>query len=381
MISGFEYQPRTRTVFGTNSFHRLGKLARELDFHRALLVADPGIRAQGFVDQAVGFLQEQGVRVFPFHEFGENPDSQMVEQGSDWARSLGIDSLIGLGGGSSMDCAKGINFLLSNGGGIRDYWGYGKAQHPMFPMIGIPTTAGTGSEVQSYALISDEKTHAKMACGDPQASFRVVILDFLLTVTQPKQVTAAAGYDALAHAVETSVSTKQNPISRMFTLEAWRLLEGNLARVLEDGADLEARAAMQLGAHFAGMAIENSMLGATHACANPLTAQYGMTHGVAIALLLPSVVRWNGAAAGDQYAELLKMSSPSARRGDGVEGFAVLLENLARVAGFPRKLRELGVSSMGLSRLAEEAAKQWTGRFNPRTFDAQGALEIYQAAY
>ena len=119
-----------------------------------------------------------------------------MEHGHQWALPLGIDSLIGLGGGSSMDCAKGINFVLSNGGRIQDYWGYGKARQPMLPMIGIPTTAGTGSEVQSYALISDADSHVKMACGDPQAAFRVVILDPLLTVTQPQRVTAAAGYDA-----------------------------------------------------------------------------------------------------------------------------------------------------------------------------------------
>ena len=220
-----------------------------------------------------------------------------------------------------------------------------------------------------------------MACGDPQAAFRVVILDPLLTVTQPQRVTAAAGYDAIAHAVETFVTTKQNPMSRLYTLEAWKLLERNFEGVLKDGTDLEARAAMQLGAHFAGVAIENSMLGATHACANPLTARFGTTHGLAIALLLPSVVRWNGSVVSDQYSELLRASTLNSDGGNEVEGLALHLESLARIAGFPHRLRELGIAQAELQSLAEHATQQWTGQFNPRLFNAAGALEIYKAAY
>jgi len=381
MISSFDYQPRTRTIFGKNTFEQLGELARELRFRKTLLIADPGIRAEGFVDRAVRLLKEEGIEVFSFHEFGENPDSLMVERGQKFAMTLGIDSLIGLGGGSSLDCAKGINFLLSNGGRIQDYGGYGKARQAMLPMIGIPTTAGTGSEAQSYALISDAETHVKIACGDPQAAFRTVILDPLLTVTQPHPVTAAAGYDAIAHAIETFVTTKRSPISIIYTLAAWKLLESNFERVLADGTDLEARAAMQVGANYAGVAIENSMLGATHACANPLTARYGTTHGLAIALLLPSVVRWNGSVAGDRYCELLRASVHGTDSDDGTEGLAAYLESLARIAGFPVGLRNVGIAQTELKALAEDAALQWTGQFNPRPFDVAGALKIYEAAY
>ena len=175
----------------------------------------------------------------------------------------------------------------------------------MLPMIGVPTTAGTGSEAQSYAIISDPRTHIKMACGDPKAAFRAVILDPGLTLTQPAHVTAAAGFDALSHAVESFVSTKRNPRSQKMALEAWRLLESHYERVLAAPHDLDARAAMQLGAFYAGTAIELSMLGAAHACANPVTARYGTTHGDAIAILLPHVVRWNAPAAESLYAELL----------------------------------------------------------------------------
>src|SRR5262249_21739975 len=162
-----------------------------------------------------------------------------------------IDSFVAWGGGSSLDCAKGINFLLTNGGRIRDYRGYGKAARPMLPMIAVPTTAGTGSEVQSYAIISDSETGAKMACGDPKAVFRSALLDPLLTVTQPRAVTSISGYDAISHAVESRVTLKRNSLSDLLAREAWRLLERNFEGVLRAPDDLEARSAMQLGACYA----------------------------------------------------------------------------------------------------------------------------------
>jgi alcohol dehydrogenase len=339
--------------------------------------------ASGHVDEAVGPLQKAGVEVFRFHDFESNPDTRMVEAGAALASPLKIDSIIGLGGGSSMDCAKGINFLLTNGGRMSEYRSYGNANHPMLPMIAIPTTAGTGSEAQTYALISDAETHVKMACGDPKAAFRVALLDPALTLTQPRGITATAGFDAIAHAVETFVTTKRNALSEIFSREAWRLLEPNYERVLNEPSDLEARGAMQLGAFYAGVAIENSMLGATHACANPLTARYGTDHGAAIAMLLPSVVRWNESVAAEQYGMLLNWSSVAGKQRDlsATEALARRLEELAEAGGLRNKLSATGVSQTDLHDLATEAAEQWTGAFNPRPFNKEGAIEVYQCAY
>jgi len=382
-MKSFDFQPRTRVVFGPGAIERLGELARELNFRRTLLVADHGLVASGHVDEAVGPLTKAGVEIFRFHDFEVNPDSRMVEKATAFVAPLKIDSIIGLGGGSSMDCAKGINFLLTNGGRMSDYRGYGKATQPMLPMIAIPTTAGTGSEGQSYALISDAETHAKMACGDPKAAFRVALLDPALTLSQPRSITATSGFDAIAHAVETYVTTKRNPLSEIFSREAWRLLEPNYERVLSQPENLEARGAMQLGAYYAGVAIENSMLGATHACANPLTAHYGTAHGAAIAMLLPSVVRWNERFAFNDYFWLLSWSSV-AGQSNGVtatEALARRLEELAEIGGLRTSLRAAGINHSELPELATEAAEQWTGTFNPRPFDQQGAIEIYQCVY
>jgi alcohol dehydrogenase len=294
----------------------------------------------------------------------------MVEAGRVRAAADEIDGIVAIGGGSSLDCAKGINFVLTNGGSMRDYRGHGKATKPMLPSIGVPTTAGTGSEAQSFAIITDAETHAKMACGDRKAVFRLVILDPALTVTQPRAVTAVAGYDAISHAVEAYVTRTRTAESQALALAAWNLLERNYERVLEAPGDLSARGAMLAGANRAGAAIELSMLGATHACANPLTAKYGTTHGVAIAVMLPHVVRWNTDTVGDLYTALL----PS---GDLPER----LDRLARAGGLPQKLREIGASRDDFDALAADAATQWTGQHNPRPFDAHAARELYERAF
>jgi alcohol dehydrogenase len=208
-----------------------------------------------------------------------------------------------------------------------------------------------------------------MACGDAKAAFRAAILDPKLTVSLPRPLTAATGYDAISHAIETLVSTRRTALSECFSRSAWRLLNTNFERAIQYPDDLEARGAMLIGAHFGGLAIENSMLGATHACATPLTTHYHIPHGVAIALVLAEVVEWNRGAAGKQYNEL--------NAGDLVRR----LRELAEIAEMPGSLREASVPEEALPRLAEEAGSQWTGRFNPRPFDKAGALEIYQCAY
>jgi alcohol dehydrogenase len=393
-LGSFDYQPRTRVVFGSGTLNRLGGLARELGFHRTLLVADRGLVDAGHVARALATLNDAGIEVVCFHDFDANPDSEMVEAGRLLAASGGVDSIVALGGGSSLDCAKGINFVLTNGGSMRDFRGFGKAARPLLPSIGVPTTAGTGSEAQSYCIISDVESHAKMACGDPKAAFHVAILDPALTVTLPARVSAVAGYDALSHAVEAYVTTKRTVMSELFARDAWRLLEANFERVLEAPGDVAARGAMLIGAHQAGMAIEQSMLGAAHACANPLTARYGTTHGVAIAVMLPHVVRWNAPFVGDRYDELLRASTRAqAANADRtrsvvnadrskVEGRSPLadrLEALARAGGLPRTLDEIGASESDLPALAADAATQWTGNFNPRPFDAAAALLLYES--
>jgi alcohol dehydrogenase len=383
MVS-FDYQPRTRIVFGAGQVEALGSLAGEMGARRALVVSDPGIIAAGHTQKAIASLEAAGIETHLFDGVAENPTTDHVEAGEAVARRYSPEVLVGVGGGSSMDCAKGINFVYTGGGRMQDYRGVGKATREMLPMIAVPTTAGTGSETQSFALISDAQTHQKMACGDKKASFRAAILDPALTVTQPTRVTALTGIDAIAHAVETYVTRRRNPVSISFSREAWLLLEENFARVLRDPTDLTARGGMQLGACFAGLAIENSMLGATHALANPLTAQYAVPHGQAIALMLPHVIRFNGHEVDQFYRELLETiwelnGAPPPER--GAEGLAELIAELASKAGLASRLQDCGVERDRLGQLAAAATREWTAGFNPRTVTEADLLAIYEAAY
>ena len=336
MMTSFDFQPRTRVIFGAGTLSRLGELSRELGFRRTLLVADAGVVQAGYVAAAIASLEAAGIAAVPFHDFGQNPDSAMVDAGRTFAAPLEIDSMIGLGGGSSLDCAKGINFLVTNGGTMGDYRGYGKARTPLLPMIGVPTTAGTGSEAQSYAVISDASTHLKMACGAPSAAVKIAILDPDLTVSAPGRVTAMAGYDAVAHAVETWVTSRRTPLSDTFSRRAWDLLSAAFERVITHPGDRDARASMLLGSHVAGIAIEQSMLGAAHACSNPLTARYDLAHGLALSILLPHVVRWNATAVSDRYAALVESGDVEG----AADRLALKLEHFARAGGLGGRLRE-----------------------------------------
>jgi len=378
LLAAFDYQPRTRVVFGEGAVARVGDLAKEIGAKRALLVTDKGIAAAGHSLRATGFLEAAGLSVTIFDEVRENPSTLDVERCVQSARAAGIDLIIGLGGGSSMDTAKGANFILTNGGQIQDYWGVGKATKAMLPLIAIPTTAGTGSECQSFALISDEQSHQKMACGDPKAAARVAILDPLLTISQPVRVSACTGIDALAHALETAVSKRRSAHSAIYSREAFRLCHGGLERVLNDPNDLEARGMMQLGAAFAGTAIENSMLGAAHAAANPLTAHFGVPHGQAVGLMLPVVVAFNARdpLAHEHYLEL----SAAAELGP-IDEFIQELEVILDAAKMREGLSKFGIDPKTFPELSREAAQQWTAGFNPRSIAAEDFAQLYEEVF
>jgi alcohol dehydrogenase len=382
----FDYQPRTRLLFGEGTVGRVGQLARELGARQVLVVTDAGLMKAGHPQRVAEAIRAEGLGVTIYDRVRENPTTGDVDQCLEVARRAGIDLLIGLGGGSSMDTAKGCNFLLTNGGAMKDYWGVGKATRPMLPLIAIPTTAGTGSECQSAALIADETTHQKMACLDPKAAARVAILDPLLTVSQPPRVTACTGVDAIAHAVETAVTKARNPLSLMFSHEAFKLCATSLSRVLSHPTDVVARGRMSLGAALAGTAIENSMLGAAHSAANPLTAHYDVVHGEAVGVMLPHVIRFNAEdpTARRAYAELAsapEIACVSDGEAAAVEALIERLNLLLNAAGLVRSLEQAGVKRDSIPMLAQEAARQWTATFNPRSITAADFEQLYTAAF
>ncbi len=384
-LTSFDFQSRTRLIFGANSVERVGELAKQLSAKRILLVTDSGIVAAGHAGRVKKLLEAQDLAVFLFDQVQENPTTRCVDRCLEVAKTNQIDALVGLGGGSSMDTAKGCNFLLTNGGAMKDYWGVGKATKPMLPLIAIPTTAGTGSECQSAALIADETTHQKMACLDPKAAARIAILDPELTLSQPPRVTACTGIDAIAHAVESAVTKKRNPISLMYSRESFRLMANSFVTVLENPHDLQARGQMLLGAAFAGIAIENSMLGAAHSAANPLTAHYGIVHGQAVGMMLPHIVQFNGEQldAQKEYANLARRAGICSSDENEIGWRALIewLESILETAQISRSLSECGVESSTISKLAKEASQQWTATFNPRAITENDFARIYESVF
>ncbi len=380
----FDWNLRTRIIFGNDSIDQLGRLAAQRGATRVLVVSDPGIVSAGHVEHGLESLKRSGLQTALFDGARENPTTDHVAQGVAFAREFQPDLLVGLGGGSSMDCAKGINFIYSCGGTMSDYWGVDKATGPMLPMIGVPTTSGTGSELQSFALISDATTQEKMACGDRRAACTIAILDPRLTLTQPPAVTALTGIDALSHAIETWVTRPRNPVSMMASRQAWELLASNFRRVLDEPNDLDARGAMLLGAAMAGLAIEDSMLGAAHALANPLTAIYGTPHGQAVGAMLPHVIRFNGEQFASWYAELMATTNENGILNGfdrSADGLAEFVGQLVGAAGLQTSLQGCGIDRNRIPELAVAASKQWTARFNPRDVDVQSLTGLYENAF
>ncbi|MEM7012102.1 MAG: iron-containing alcohol dehydrogenase [Verrucomicrobiota bacterium] len=367
-VRNFAHIPGGEVLFGPGTLSQVGEKAKAIG-SRALLVTDPGLKAAGHQDRTINYLREAGLEVFVFDETRENPTNKDVRRCVEVAEGHQIDIIIGLGGGSSMDTAKGANFILTNGGRMKDYQGVGMADKPMLPLIAIPTTAGTGSECQSFALIADEETHMKMACGDKKAAAAVAILDPELTLTQPEKVTTHTGIDAITHAVETAVCNKRNEISSAYSKIGFALLNAGFERVIARPDDLEARARMLLGAAYAGTAIENSMLGAAHSCANPLTANFSVIHGQAVGMMLPHVIRWN------------RRDSDAAHIYDDLStNLEHRIQQLLDEAGMKSQISDFGATAKSISKLAEEASGQWTANFNPVALTAADFGEIYRAA-
>lgn len=389
-MTPFDFHCPTRIVFGPGRMAELGELTSSLGVKRVLVVSDPGIEEVGHTQRGVESLQSAGLETHIFDGLQENPTTDNVDAGLAVAKDYRPDVIIAIGGGSSMDCAKGVNFLYSCGGRMQDYWGVGKATANMLPMVAVPTTAGTGSEAQSFALISDAETHVKMACGDKRAAFRIALLDPELTLTQPASVAALTSVDAISHAIESRVTKKRNKLSVTMSKESWRLLARGFERVFGDalahgGSHLEGRAELQLGACFAGLAIENSMLGAAHALANPLTASYSIPHGQAVGVMLPHVIRHNSQdeEAAAAYHDCWRELGDRSLQDDG-EAAEMLASGLAvgvGRTGLKTDLRSLGVDQSSIPELAAQAAKQWTGTFNPVEMTAEDYQRLYEAAH
>lgn len=372
--SDFEVRPGPRLVVGPGSIDRLGRLSRELAGSRALVVSDPGIVEAGHTAGAIESLTEAGVATAVFDAFGENPTADDVEAGAALAREFRPDLLVGLGGGSSMDCAKGINFLLSCGGQMRDYKGRGTATGPMLPAIAVPTTAGTGSEVTVAAVISDPERQTKLVIVDPRMVPKMAALDPSLMTGLPPHITAATGIDALTHAIESFVGNWATPYTEGMSLSAVGLIFENLRTACHDGKNLEAREKMLLASTYAGIAFTRANVGYVHAIAHQFGGRYHTPHGLANAIVLPHVLKFSAPDIIDRLAQLAvraKVGSEGEPEDELAEKFIAAVEQLNRDVGIPLYLDAL--QEADIPALAKAACHEaHTGYPVPRYMDQAG---------
>ncbi|WP_375541747.1 iron-containing alcohol dehydrogenase [Paraburkholderia sp. CNPSo 3281] len=365
--------------------HRLGQvMASWTDRRNVLIVTDAGLHKAGVLEPAKVSLVAGGFRVAVFDEVVADPPESVVSRCVEFARSAEVDVVIGLGGGSSMDIAKLAAVLTVSQQSLAEMYGIGNVQGVRLPLVQIPTTAGTGSEVTNISIVSVNETN-KMGIVARQLYADRVILDAELTVGLPRSHTAATGIDAMVHAIEAYTSKhKKNAISDALAREALRLLASNLIPACENGQDQRAREAMLLGATLAGQAFANAPVAAVHALAYPLGGHFHIPHGLSNALMLAPVLRFNAEAAVSQYSELADVvgAAGKSNAAEGAAAFIEFMDDLMDRSGAPRRLRDVDVPRSSLPTLAADAMKQQRLLLNnPVVVDESDALHLYEQAY
>lgn len=371
---------------GVGSIADLEAMAPSLLGDRVMIVTDPGIVKAGLLPRAVAPLSRSGATVAVFDAVVADPSQEIVLAAVEAARAFGATGVVGFGGGSAMDVAKLVALLARATCSIESAYGVGNARGPRLPLLLIPTTAGTGSEVTPISIVT-VGGHEKKGIVSPLLIPDAAILDAALTIGLPEHVSAATGIDAMVHAIEayTSINTNNNPISKSLAREALRLLATNIERVAQEGSDLDARQNMLIGACLAGQAFANSPVGAVHALAYPLGARYKLPHGLTNALMLEEVMRFNLPVASSEYAALRAAAFPD-RVVDAIaldaDGLMDDLKNLMQRLGLPKRLREVGVPAGDIEILASDAMQQTRLLANnPRALDFQDTESIYRAAW
>ncbi|WP_373922111.1 iron-containing alcohol dehydrogenase [Duganella sp. Root336D2] len=363
----------------------LGKELRSRfpNIRRVLLVSDQGFLRTGQADAAIASMRAAMFHVEQFADVVADPPEHVVEEALALARQHASELVIGLGGGSSMDVAKLVAVLTASPQSLSEIYGIGNVHGSRLPLVQIPTTAGTGSEVTNISIVTTGAT-SKMGIVAPQLYADMAILDAELTIGLPPAVTAATGIDAMVHAIEAYTSKhKKNPLSDGLARQALGLLSRHLIRACENGQDLAARQAMLLGAMLAGQAFANAPVGAVHALAYPIGGIFHVAHGLSNSLVLPHVLRFNAQACAEQYAELAAIVVPHAAGSTAAraEALAVAMQQFAAVTALPRTLSQVGITAGDLDLLASEAMKQTRllGN-NPRPVARADAYALYELA-
>jgi alcohol dehydrogenase class IV len=386
-VTPFVFNTTKSVVFENGAALRLAELAGGLLGQNCLLITDPGLRALGLCDPAIAALETAGHTVTIFDAVEADPSRETLMQAVEAGRAAGTTGVIGFGGGSSQDVAKLVALLLGSDEDLDSAWGVAQAKGPRLPLVLIPTTAGTGSEVTPVSIIT-VGAEEKRGVSSPVILPDMAILDAELTLGLPAHITAATGVDAMVHAIEAyaSKNANNNPVSKLLAREALRLLGANIEAVVADGSNLEARGAMLLGSMLAGQAFANSPVAAVHALAYPIGGTFHIPHGLSNALVLPHVLRFNAPDAGTLYAEIAADAFPELAAVEGTQArtaaFIDALADLSARVGLQTRLRDVDIPKDAIDKMAADAMLQ--GRLlvnNPREVTQTDAHTIYTAAW
>lgn len=370
-------------VFGPGSLAELGHCALRVGGRRPFVVTDPGLMEAGWVDEAVGHLRLAGLRPVVWHDITPNPKDHEVEAGFQKYAESGSDVIIGLGGGSCIDAAKGVAILSSNGGRILDYEGVDQVVQPIPPTVMVPSTSGTGADVSQFAVITDTAEHIKITIVSRTLVPEISVIDPRLLTTMPEWLNAATGLDALTHAIEAFVSRAHNPLTDIHALHAVKLIMGNLVRTQVRPKDVGPRLAMAQGALEAGMAFTNAILGATHAMSHQVGGLLDAPHGVVNGVLLPHVIRFNAQAWPERFVALADAASIPTEGVPPDEAALKLADRVRALAddvGVPKGLGSLGVAAADVPRLARTTLKDACMATNPREVAVQDIETLFSEA-
>ncbi|MGO4933926.1 L-threonine dehydrogenase [Clostridium perfringens] len=371
------------SLMGADCLKDAGDQVEELGFKKALIVTDKVLGQIGIVKKVTDVLDNKNIEYAIYDETKPNPTVKNVNDGLALLKEKECDFVISLSGGSAHDCAKGIALLATNGGEIKDYEGVDKSKKPQLPMVGINTTAGTGSEMTLFAIITDEERHIKMALVDKHLTPIIAVNDPMLMLAMPKSLTAATGMDALTHAIEAYVSTAATPITDTCAEKAIELISNYLVNAVENGQDVEARDMMAYAEYLAGMAFNNASLGYVHAMAHQLGGFYNLPHGVCNAILLPHVQEYNKATSASRLAKIAKIM------GGNIEGLTDeqgadlcidMIKSLSQTIGIPEGLGVLGVKESDFETLATNALNDACSLTNPRKGNLEEVIAIFKKA-
>jgi alcohol dehydrogenase class IV len=364
--------------YGSGTVAELGATAAQLGFKRSLLVTDPGMVKLGLAGRTQDLLEKAGIETALFDQVQPDPTLQNVEDGLALLRQANCDSLVAVGGGSSIDCAKGIAVRQTNAEPLPDLMGVEKIPKPGLPIIAVPTTAGTGSEVTRVMVLTDTVRDVKMMFASRHCLCAAAIVDPELTLSMPRLLTAAVGVDALCHAIEAYVSKRAQPMTDLLALSAIRLIAPNLRTVCDNGHNLRAREAVMLGSMQAGMAFSNSSVALVHGMARPLGACFHLTHGLSIAVLLPVVTEFSFGSAPERYGRI------AAEMGSESSGLVAALRDLNRDTGIP-SLRALNIPAdrydAMLKKMSADALASGSPANNPREPNAEEIADLFRRAY